>query len=537
MADEFRVFGPPGTGKSTWLAGNEALGIVGQVQRAAEKWGPERVMVTSFTRAAAVEIASRGTPLPDDNIGTLHSIGFRMAGRPDLADSPEGIKAFNQAHPRWRLSGAGEDAETPDQWRSTDADRLLMEYSRLRSELKEVPEYGMPALRAFSAAWEQWKSETGRMDFTDLLVWLWKHAPQPPRGIKVLFVDEAQDLTPLQFAIVRQWAPYLETLVVAGDDDQILYEHLGASPSAFLLPPVDDAHKRTLGQSHRVPEAVHAAAERWIRQVSMREPKLYRPRDEEGELTSLDCTSDFMADAVADAQARMDAGQSVMFLATCGYMLNDTKAQLKEAGVPFWNPYAQRRGDWNPLRAGQATGPAQRVAAFMGHEDTWWTWREFRDWTSVLASDGVLQRGAKAKLSRLPDDGIDFPMAQEDWTDLVEPEAVPFIATADLDWYGRHLLASKKDSHAYALRIAQQRGKDALTARPRCIIGTIHSVKGGESHAVYLMPDLSVQGVRAWTTRAGRDAIIRQMYVGMTRASQSLVLLRAPNANAVTGMG
>ena len=37
---EFRVFGPPGTGKTTWL--------VKQVRRAAEKYGGEKVLCLSL---------------------------------------------------------------------------------------------------------------------------------------------------------------------------------------------------------------------------------------------------------------------------------------------------------------------------------------------------------------------------------------------------------------------------------------------------------------------------------------------------------
>ena len=48
--EEFRIFGPPGTGKTSRLATRD-------VPRAVERFGPEKVMLTSFTRAAAAEIA------------------------------------------------------------------------------------------------------------------------------------------------------------------------------------------------------------------------------------------------------------------------------------------------------------------------------------------------------------------------------------------------------------------------------------------------------------------------------------------------
>ena len=45
LTSEYRIFGPPGTGKTTNLAR--------QIRRAVERFGPDSVLVTSFSRAAA----------------------------------------------------------------------------------------------------------------------------------------------------------------------------------------------------------------------------------------------------------------------------------------------------------------------------------------------------------------------------------------------------------------------------------------------------------------------------------------------------
>jgi len=52
----------------------------------------------------------------------------------------------------------------------------------------------------------------------------------------------------------------------------------------------------------------------------------------------------------------------------------------------------------------------------------------------------------------------------------------------------------------------------------------VHSVKGGESSHVILFPDLSYQGARHAESQEGRDATIRQFYVGMTRAKEKLII-------------
>ena len=60
---------------------------------------------------------------------------------------------------------------------------------------------------------------------------------------------------------------------------------------------------------------------------------------------------------------------------------------------------------------------------------------------------------------------------------------------------------------------------------PHVIVGTIHSVKGGEADVVYLFPDLSRAGDGQYH-RMGppRDSVVRLFYVGITRARHTLYI-------------
>ncbi len=71
---EYRIFGPPGTGKTT--------NLTRQIRRAVERFGQDSVLVTSFSRTAAAELAGRDLPLSPDRIGTLHSHCFHALGCP-----------------------------------------------------------------------------------------------------------------------------------------------------------------------------------------------------------------------------------------------------------------------------------------------------------------------------------------------------------------------------------------------------------------------------------------------------------------------
>ena len=86
---EYRIFGPPGTGKTTSLTR--------QVHRAVERFGPDSVLLTSFSRAAAAELSGRDLPVSPDRVGTLHSHCWHALGGPEIAEA--NVDEWNRDHP------------------------------------------------------------------------------------------------------------------------------------------------------------------------------------------------------------------------------------------------------------------------------------------------------------------------------------------------------------------------------------------------------------------------------------------------------
>lgn len=92
-----------------------------------------------------------------------------------------------------------------------------------------------------------------------------------------------------------------------------------------------------------------------------------------------------------------------------------------------------------------------------------------------------------------------------------------------LEWWRAHVTADLSDRAKYPGEIVSRFGPQALLETPRVVVGTIHSVKGGQADVVYLFPDLSQAG-EAQYERGGqaRDPVIRLFYVGATRAYERL---------------
>jgi hypothetical protein len=274
----------------------------------------------------------------------------------------------------------------------------------------------------------------------------------------------------------------------------------------------------------------------WIRRLTRREPKEYKPRDHAGEIRlfhkgNYRCPGP----VVDDAERRLAQGRTVMFLTTCSFMLEPLKRVLRERGLPFFNPYRKKRADWNPL-APRARGvsAAQRLLSFLRPRPESlceaWSGEDLRRWAGWLRSCGVLRGGAAEVIKATgPTTVVTIEMLNELF-EFDELEKL-LLALAEkpladyMDWWLDHVAPNRRRQADYAVRVVRRRGVAALTDAPRIIIGTAHSVKGGEADVVYVFPDLSASGTREWEggpTR--RDAIIRLGYVMITRVRESLVL-------------
>lgn len=502
------LFGPPGTGKTTTLSK--------WAQNAADKYGGENVMICSLTRTAASEIRGRNTGVPVENVGTLHAHAYRSIDDAKVIGKEE-IEEWNTNNPAWQIPQ--HSATDDDIAAASVANSPLSRYDLFRARC--IPAEKMPAgIQSFAASYEVFKETRGVIDFTDMIQYAIDHVDCPHRYI---IMDEAQDCSALEFKLLQKWAGQCDGVVIAGDDDQAAYEWRGASVDAFLGFSED---QRVLNQSYRLPEAVQRRADSWIKQVAKRKEKEYLPRAERGRCVELEYRKP--EDVVR--HALLQSGSS-MILTTCGYMTNPYVAELKRLAEPFCNPF-RMAGDyastWNPLSSGgKGTSTiTDAVARFLSPP---WTWAGARAWLKEFTG---LPRGAK----KLLDDnkGSEELMPLETLGGMLGETGLMAALDGDLDWFLTMCKEDKKRREAlrYRIRVAQRFGVAGLTEKPSIIVGTIHSVKGGEADNVYLLPDLSAKGKEAWTLTNYRDPIIRQFYIGMTRASSQLFLL-APARNAV----
>jgi DNA helicase-2/ATP-dependent DNA helicase PcrA len=534
---EHLVVGPPGTGKTTYLKR--------QIGAAAEKYRPEEIVVGSLTRTAATEVAGR-VELPRRNVGTLHAHAYSLLGRPRIAESVEGLRDWNEACPvsSWRIDlkhAASPEHDAPTEVGSVSDSTGYELYERmgiLRQRMVDRAAWS-GQVRQFAEQWEKWKGTGDYYDFTDLIEVAIQRVGELP-GCRVFMLDEAQDMSKLEFTLARQWGAGAENFVVVGDPDQNLYEWRGSDPEAFYSG--DIASKRVLSQSYRVPQEVHKIAVDWVSQIEDRVDAAYEPTDAVGKVERAGHQYRDPDSLIADAQRRLSDGQSVMVLVSCNYMLNPVCRRLRELGIPFCNPYRLKAGNWNPLVG------ARRLLAFLrpdpavwGDEQRLWTWQDVKRWADGMQASKTFRHGFKAEIARLTDTNR-FGDLGDDTVDLAkllagmkDDECRQALMDMDINWWEDRLDAKTHKSAAFSLNVARRHGAAVLREQPKLIVGTVHSVKGGEADHVYLFPDLSPIAYNEAWTRPGhpRNSVVRQFYVGITRARHSLTLCEASDPYAV----
>ena len=205
------------------------------------------VLAITFTRDAAGELRKRLRRLDiaePIETGTFHAIALRLlrdraiandTAAPAVANDRFRLarEAISDAHMRFDAAGALADLDWARARRVHRND-----FSSANREVRRKPNLNPDQFAKFVAAYDTVKRRRGVVDFDDLLEHLLAAMVNDPQfaaavqwRFRHLFVDEAQDLNPLQFALLDQWRGGRPDICLVGDPRQAIYGWNGADPT------------------------------------------------------------------------------------------------------------------------------------------------------------------------------------------------------------------------------------------------------------------------------------------------------------------
>jgi DNA helicase-2/ATP-dependent DNA helicase PcrA len=338
----------------------------------------------------------------------------------------------------------------------------------------------------------RYKQEKGLIDYNDMVAKFIEQDVSP--SFEVLFIDEAQDLSPLQWRMVRALWKKANKTYIAGDDDQAIFRWAGADVDTFIALKEEVDHINTLSQSYRIPGGpIHEMSQKIIRNVSNRYDKYYMPRQEMGDLTRYSDVT----------QVDMSQGEWLV-LTTANHFLDDIKDLCELQG---WYYSHKHR---NSIKL-------DLLLAIQ----TWEKWRTIETTLPVASikniysylGDNVTKGYQKGKTMDENEEGYYIEECTADHglqTTEVWYKAFDGLDT-DTENYIRNMLSNK----------------ERITQTPRITLSTIHGAKGGEADNVLLLPDITKSA--ADQNDVAPDELHRLFYVAVTRAKKSLHILEPKN--------
>ncbi len=342
-------------------------------------------------------------------------------------------------------------------------------------------------------------------------------------GFRWILVDEYQDVDEDQYQLISALAGRTLTggerkltLFAVGDDDQNIYAYAGASVK-YLRRFEEDYKAKTvyLTRNYRSTGHIIDAANAWIAGLGER-MKAEHPIEIDRSRRSKPKGGDWESrDGVGRGRVQVlrvrgdDRSQAIA-------ALSELRRLADLASDWDWRTCAVIARNWRYLDPLRSLCEREAIPAQVAREDTSFFWRlrevrRLRDWLGTLANGLITGDALRAWLDEQPDG---------DWSDVLTEAHDDFVLETG---------GAETSVQAFTAWLAEW-GRELRRRQTGLLLVTAHSAKGREFDHVVVLDGGWGQNDPGYRIPQS-DEVARLYYVAMTRARQTLTLLRLSGAN------
>ena len=268
-----------------------------------------KLLCTTYSRAGAIEMEERIEKLFKQlgirstiTVKTLHAFylmvlkhfGFTV----DVIDNSTRMRFILESCRGAGIGLGDEDLQLIDSLLSYQINNLLSDDALVKSYVYTLENVNKAQYTAIRSGYNKRKEEKRLIDFDDMQLYMYNLLVNQRREDMLaycrahwtdFYVDEAQDISKIQFAILRELITDHDKMVFIGDDDQCVYEWRGADPSIILdICGVYDIQRFILSTNYRCYGNIVRPAARGIANNTKRSEKTMRPFYEGGQIRVCD---------------------------------------------------------------------------------------------------------------------------------------------------------------------------------------------------------------------------------------------------------
>lgn len=283
-----------------------------------------KVLCTTYSKAGADEMEERINKLLEMvgikkriMVKTMHAFyllilqhfGYSMK----LVDNAQRSRFIREACTKAEVKLTDEDMQALDGLLSYQVNNLLSDKDLYNSYVYNLSTVPIEKYNLIHSWYTQLKKNAGMMDFDDmqLYIYFWLCVADENTKSAVtsyiqqtwneFYIDEAQDLSRIQMAILRKMCTDSSKVVFIGDDDQCIYEWRGADPSLLInITGYYDIQKFVLSTNYRCRAEIVDTAAVGIKFNTRRSVKDMIPYHTGGEIKVIDTTK-YKSDGSSEA--------------------------------------------------------------------------------------------------------------------------------------------------------------------------------------------------------------------------------------------